>query len=92
MSNDRNLQRNAEKQSELEIPEQLDASRDTVAEELLHNINNTPIGRLLKQIAKMPEIRQEKVSTMRNQINRGEYDLNERLDLALDKVLEELIS
>jgi hypothetical protein len=85
--NGRNNQNNISKQ----ICEQLDASRDMLAEELLHNINTTPIGRLLKQIAEMPEIRQEKVSNVRNQLHRGEYDLNERLDLALDRILEELI-
>lgn len=69
----------------------LDESRDCLAEELLKNINTTPIGRLLKEIAQMPEIRHDKVATLRNQLNRGEYNLNERLDLALDKVLEELI-
>jgi hypothetical protein len=71
--------------------EQLDPDRDMFAEELLNNINTTPIGRLLKQIATMPEIRQEKVSNVRNKLNRGEYNINERLDLALDRVLEELI-
>jgi hypothetical protein len=71
---------------------QLDASRDMLAEELLHNITTTPIGRLLKQIAEMPEIRQEKVLNLRDQLKRGEYDINERLDLALDRVLEELIT
>jgi hypothetical protein len=70
---------------------QFDVGRDMLAKELLHNINTTPIGRLLKQIAEMPEIRYEKVSDVRNQLKRGEYNLNERLELALDRVLEELI-
>ena len=74
-----------------QISIQLEASRDVLAEELLNNINTTPIGRLLKEIAQLPEIRQEKVSNVRNQITRGEYDLNGRLELALDRVLEELI-
>jgi negative regulator of flagellin synthesis FlgM len=73
------------------VGEQMDAGRDMLAEKLLHNINTTPIGRLLKEIAAMPEIRHEKVANVRNQLNRGEYDLNEHLDLALDRVLEELI-
>jgi hypothetical protein len=73
-------------------PEILDASRDTVAEELLNNINTTPIGRLLKEIAQLPEVRQEKVAAVRNKLDRNEYNLNERLDLALDRVLEELIT
>ena len=84
--------RNSSKNADNQICGQLDASRDMLAEELLHNINTTPIGRLLKQIAEMPEIRQEKVSNVRNQLKRGEYDMNERLDLALDRVLEELIT
>ncbi|MDO8302804.1 MAG: flagellar biosynthesis anti-sigma factor FlgM [Sedimentisphaerales bacterium] len=71
--------------------EQLDVSRDMLAEELLNNINSTPIGRLLKQIAEMPEVRLEKVAKVRNQLNRGEYSINEHLDVALDRVLEELI-
>jgi hypothetical protein len=75
-----------------DVAQQLDASRDMLAEELLNNINTTPIGRLLKTIAAMPEIRQEKVSHVRGQLKRGEYDLNQNLDLALDRVLEELIS
>jgi hypothetical protein len=78
--------------SKASIDKQLDASRDMLAEELLNNITATPIGRLLRQIAEMPEIRQEKVSIVRNKINRGEYDLNEHLDFALDRVLEELIT
>ncbi len=75
-----------------QIVEHLDGDRDMLAEELLHNINTTPIGRLLKKIAAMPEIRQEKVADMRKRINQGDYDLNERFDLALDRVLEELIT
>ena len=83
---------NDQKHTSQQIGEQLDASRDMLAEELLNNITATPIGRLLRQIAEMPEIRQEKVSIVRNKINRGEYDLNEHLDFALDRVLEELIT
>lgn len=86
--NNRNGQHNAN----ASIDKQLDASRDILAEELLTNITTTPIGKLLKQIAEMPEIRQEKVASVRNELNRGEYNLNERLDFALDRVLEELIT
>ena len=84
--------RNDQHNPKISIDKQLDSSRDMLAEELLTNINTTPIGKLLKQIAEMPEIRQEKVSNVRNQLKRGEYDLNEHLDFALDRVLEELIT
>ena len=90
---DLNSKRNNRVQKNLDNQdiEQLDAGRDMLAEELLHNINTTPIGRLLKEIAAMPEIRQEKVLSVRSQLQEGNYNLNERLDLALDRVLEELI-
>ncbi|MHC4430583.1 MAG: flagellar biosynthesis anti-sigma factor FlgM [Planctomycetota bacterium] len=63
---------------------------DLVMEQILENINSTPIGQVLKKIASLPEVRKEKVLNLRRQITRGEYDLNERLDVAVDKVLEQL--
>jgi len=75
----------------LDLTEQLADSQDILAEELLKNVNTSPLGQLLKKIAALPEIRQEKVVDVRSQLQRGDYDLNKRLDLALDRVLEELI-
>ncbi len=71
--------------------EGLDEKSDLLAEDLLENINSTPIGQLLKTIASLPEVRQEKILNVRHQLSQGKYDLNERLDTALDKILEELI-
>ncbi|MHC4556192.1 MAG: hypothetical protein ACYTFW_08485 [Planctomycetota bacterium] len=45
---------------------------------------------MLKRIASLPEIRKEKVLDVRRQLTEGKYDLNERLEIALDKVLENL--
>ena len=59
-------------------------------EQILDNINGTPIGQVLKKIASLPEIRREKVLNLRRQITEGQYDLSERLDIALDRVLEDL--
>jgi len=78
--------------SELATGAVLETSQDILAEELLKNLNTTPIGQLLKKIASLPEIRQEKVSDLRGRIKQGDYDLNSRLELALDKVLEDMIS
>jgi hypothetical protein len=64
--------------------------QDMVMEQILDNIHNTPIGQVLQKIAALPEIRKEKVLTLRRQITEGRYDLTERLDLALDRVLEDL--
>ena len=66
--------------------------QDSFEDQFFDNINSTPLGRLLKLIATMPEIRQNKVSELRTRISDGEYDINHNLDEALDRVLEELIA
>lgn len=63
---------------------------DETMEQILESLNNTPIGKVLKKIASLPEIRKDKVIDVRQQLTDGKYNLNERLDIALDKVLEDL--
>ncbi|MHC4640383.1 MAG: flagellar biosynthesis anti-sigma factor FlgM [Planctomycetota bacterium] len=63
---------------------------DLIMEQILENLNTTPIGKVLKRIASLPEVRQEKVLDVRRQLTEGEYDLSSRLDVALDRVLEDL--
>ncbi len=70
--------------------ENLSGDEDLVMENILENINTTPIGQVLKRIASLPEIRKKKVLDVRQQLTEGQYDLNDRLDTALDKVLEDL--
>ena len=69
---------------------ELMTDEDVLMEQILANINTTPIGQVLKKIAVLPEVRKEKVLDVRRQITEGRYNLNERLDAALDRVLEEL--
>lgn len=61
-------------------------------EQILQNIHTTPIGQLLRKIASLPEVRQEKILDVRRKLTEGKYDLNERLDVAIDRVLEQLTS
>lgn len=68
----------------------LSGNEDLVMEQILANINTTPIGQVLKKIAVLPEIRQEKVLDVRRKLTEGKYDIGDRLDVALDKVLENL--
>jgi hypothetical protein len=63
---------------------------DILMEQILENINTTPLGLVLKNIASLPEVRREKILVVRKQLTDGKYDLNKRLDIALDKVLEDL--
>ena len=72
------------------IMEDLAPDKDLVMEQILDNINTTPIGQVLRKIASLPEVRKEKVLDVRRQLTEGKYDLNQRLDVALDKVLEYL--
>jgi hypothetical protein len=66
------------------------SDEDLLIEQILENMNTTPIGRVLKRIASLPESRRQKVLYVRRRLTEGKYDLNERLDIALDRVLEEL--
>lgn len=70
--------------------ENLTPDEDLIMEQILENINTTPIGQVLRKIASLPEVRREKVLDVRRQLTEGKYDLNERLDVALDKFLEHL--
>jgi len=72
------------------VKDTLTVDDDLIMEHILENINNTPIGQVLKKIASLPEVRREKVLDVRQQLTEGQYNLNERLDIALDKVLEDL--
>jgi len=72
------------------VGENLTPDDDLVMEQILDNINTTPIGQVLRKIASLPEIRREKVLDVRRKLTEGKYDLNGRLDVALDKVLEYL--
>ncbi len=66
--------------------------QDLLMEQILDNLNSTPIGKVVKKIALLPEVRQKKVLDVRERLSTNSYDLNDRLDCALDKVLEELMA
>jgi hypothetical protein len=66
------------------------SEKDLVMEQILENLNTTPIGQVLKKIACLPEVSRDKILHVRNQLTNGKYELNGRLDIALDKVLEDL--
>jgi hypothetical protein len=66
------------------------ADDDLLMEQILDNMNNTPIGQVLKKIASLPDVNKQKVLRVRRQLTEGRYDLNERLDHVLEKVLDDL--
>jgi len=68
----------------------LTANDDLLMEQILDNMNSTPIGQVLKKIASLPDARRQKVLSVRRQLTEGRYELNERLDQAMEKVLNDL--
>ena len=46
---------------------------------------------MLDGIGQLPEIRYEKVEAIRTQIASGSYETPEKLELALDRMLDELL-
>ena len=63
-----------------------------IEQELFGDSNSTPLGQLLEMIGSLPEIRQEKVYNVRDRLDTERYDMDNTLDSAIDKVLEELLS
>src|SRR4030042_1716751 len=68
----------------------LTADDDLLMEQILENMNSTPIGQVLKTISVLPEVSRQKVLRVRRDITEGKYNLTTRLDLALEKVLDDL--
>ena len=64
---------------------------DVLVEKLFDSMQCSPLGKLLKLISALPEVRAEKVEYARRQIAQPDECLETRMDLALDRVLEELI-
>lgn len=81
---------NPDSKDSLESPQSLSGNEDIIMEQILENINTTPLGQVLKKIASLPELRQEKILNLRRQLNQGRYSINDRLDIVVDKVLEDL--
>ena len=48
-------------------------------------------ARYLSQISDMPDIRQEKVNQIKQQLAEGTYDINGKFSMAFDKLIDEEI-
>lgn len=53
------------------------------------HVEISPLGQMLDGIARLPDIRHEKVAEIRRQIADGAYETPEKLDMALDRLLDE---
>jgi len=55
------------------------------------HVEISPLGQMLDGISQLPEIRHEKVEEIRRQIAAGSYETPEKLELALDRMLDEMM-
>lgn len=64
---------------------------DVLVEKLFDSMQCSPLGKLLKVISTLPEVRAEKVEYARREVQQSDECLESKMDIALDRVLEELI-
>lgn len=50
----------------------------------------SPLGQMLDGISRLPDIRHEKVEAIRQQIAAGVYETPAKLEIALDRLIDEL--
>ena len=62
------------------------ASPSSIADE----VSISPLGQLFDRLSDIPDIRTDRVSQLRAAIADGGYDSEERLSVALDRLLEEI--
>ena len=88
------LQRTAHRNNRVRVgkPESVQSwsATDFPVERLIHHLETNPIGRLLRLIAALPDVRYDKIEHARRQLSLPDDELDQRLDVALDRVLEEL--
>lgn len=48
------------------------------------------VGRFLSFLSQLPDVRQERVDALRRQIERGEYDVDEKIDNIVEDILEDI--
>ena len=72
-------------------PFSVDAGQTVQAGVPRDHVEISPLGRMLEGIDRLPEIRHEKVEEIRRQIASGVYETPEKLELALDRLIDELI-
>lgn len=49
------------------------------------------MGKMLEALSEVPDIREDRVAQIRQQIAAGEYETEQKLNLAVDRLLDELV-
>jgi negative regulator of flagellin synthesis FlgM len=56
----------------------------------IDTVDISDTGRVLEMAAQLPEIRSDRVEQLRAQISQGAYETSDKLDLALERLLDEI--
>ena len=64
---------------------------DSEIETLMDSMHFNPLGRLLEVIAMLPEVRVEKIQKARQDIEVSDMCSDTRMNIVLDRILEEII-
>ena len=65
---------------------------DVSMEQILGNMPSKPWEQEVKKIDSLPDIRRNKVLSIRSQIRKGTYPVEDRLDRAADRILEDIFT
>jgi hypothetical protein len=64
---------------------------DVLMEQIVEDVSTTPQEEVLKKIASLPHTQQRKVLDIHRQLTEGTYRVPDRLDWAIDRVLEDCV-
>jgi negative regulator of flagellin synthesis FlgM len=68
----------------------VDATESARAGGVRDQLEISPLAQLLNGIGEIPDIRYEKINEIRAQLAAGTYDTPEKLEVALDRLLDDL--
>jgi negative regulator of flagellin synthesis FlgM len=69
----------------------VDAGQTVQAGAPRDHVEISALGQMLDGISRLPEIRHEKVEEIRRQIAAGSYETPQKLELALDRMMDEIM-
>lgn len=70
--------------------QQHDAPQPRTTSQSATEVDISDTAQFLGQVQDLPEIRSDRVAELREQIASGDYDTDEKLEIALDRLAEEL--
>jgi negative regulator of flagellin synthesis FlgM len=68
----------------------VDAASAPATPDIGDRVDISEAGRIADQLAEIPDIRSERVAEIRSALARGVYETDEKLDLALERLLDEI--